>query len=99
VPARGDGVYSEAATVLTTSAVSPMTISLFGAYIETKAIITVEGGSIRWRITGNPTAQLGHIAYVGDTIILDSEYDIHNFLAVLNAGTSGATIFHSIWGR
>ncbi|KKN04535.1 hypothetical protein LCGC14_1096370, partial [marine sediment metagenome] len=25
VPARGDGVYSEAATVLTTSAVSPMT--------------------------------------------------------------------------
>lgn len=96
---QAEGVFLEGAVTVTTSVQSPLTISAPGAYREVQSMISVEGDSIRWRITGDPEDQLGHIAYAGDIIILDSEYDITNFKVILDAGGSGATLYYSLWGK
>lgn len=55
----------------------------------TYAVITVEVAAIRFRIRGDtalPTPTEGHIAEVGDDLVLSSPQDIENFRAVVRDG-------------
>ncbi len=48
-----------------------------------KAIVTVEAASLRYRVDGGfPTSTVGHIAYVGDIIELESSSEMTNFRAI-----------------
>jgi len=58
----------------------------------TRAFITIEGTDgiqIRYRMDGGaPTTTVGHLAYVGDVLMLESVSDIANFRAIRTADTS-----------
>ena len=59
---------------------------------STKSYITVEMAQIRFRVDGGtPTASVGHVADISDTITLDSREDIVNFKAI-RTGTVSAVI-------
>jgi len=54
--------------------------------IQTKAIITIENGSIRFKIDGNnPTSTDGHLLNDGDTLKLESTEEIENFKCIRNS--------------
>ena len=55
------------------------------------AFITVETNPIRWWCTGdNPTTTQGHLAAVGDIILLEGVNNVRNFKAIRS--TADATI-------
>lgn len=57
--------------------------------VQSKAFITVETASIRFRLDGtNPTSSVGHLAAAGDTIRLDSIEEIEGFKAIRTASTN-----------
>lgn len=48
-----------------------------------KAIITVDGGSVRFRIDGGyPTTTAGHLLASGDKLILETNKEINSFKAI-----------------
>ncbi len=100
---NGDGTYSldtqlkgskaeeyESVTVDNTVGGVGLTALTYGT--NTKAMITVEGATFRFRIDGGaPTSTVGHQAQVGDVIQLTSNEDIANFKAIRDTATD-ATI-------
>lgn len=61
-----------------------------GNHEVSHAVITVEDGSIRYRIDGgNPTGSVGHLANAGDQIELESYEEVLNFKAIRDAGSDG----------
>ncbi len=55
------------------------------------ALITVEGAQVRFRFDGAataPTASVGHILEVGDTLELDSGWQLINIRFIRTGGTS-----------
>jgi len=64
-----------------------------------QALITVQGDSIRWKgYTTNPVPNNGAILDEGDSLYLDSRYQINNFRAILKSGGSGATLYIIYYG-
>ncbi|MFA5143991.1 MAG: hypothetical protein WC522_07510 [Candidatus Omnitrophota bacterium] len=58
-----------------------------------RAMITVEGGNIRYRVDGgNPTSASGHLATEGDIFALESIYEIKNFKATRVSTASGKLV-------
>ena|SRR3990167_10297420 len=57
-----------------------------------KALITIEGAQIRWRIDGtDPAANEGHLSNPFDNIVLNNSSDVRNFKAI-RVGLIDATI-------
>jgi hypothetical protein len=56
------------------------------------AYITIDGAdglTLRYRYDGGaPTSSIGHLAYTGDPIVLESAEDIANFKAIRTGSTS-----------
>ena len=58
-----------------------------------RAMITAEGGNIRYRIDGgNPTSSSGHLATEGEIFALESIYEIKNFKATRAGSASGKIV-------
>ncbi len=60
------------------------------------ARIQVDGGSIRYRFTGTPTATSGQLAASGATIELESTDEITGFKAI--SVTGSAVVLHTSYG-
>jgi hypothetical protein len=55
-----------------------------------RAVLTVEGGDIRWWAGGlAPTAAAGHLAQAGDVITLDGPNTLRQFQAIRTGGADG----------
>lgn len=77
---------------------SPLSISTTHNFPKVGAIITVEQMGIRWYIGGTPSVTAGHIAYPGDPIVLNSDYDVNNFHCIIaDYSTETATIYYTIY--
>lgn len=58
-----------------------------------RAVITAEGGNIRYRVDGgNPTSASGHLVSEGDIFALESIYEIKNFKATRTGSVSGKLV-------
>ena len=56
---------------------------------SSKAVITIETAQIRYWVDGsNPTSSDGHLANIGDAIVLDSPGQVYNFKAYGISGTA-----------
>ena len=56
-----------------------------------RALVTVETAQVRFRFDGAdnaPTASVGHILEVGDTLELDSEHQLEHIRFIRTGGTS-----------
>lgn len=51
----------------------------------------LESGQVRYWVDGSvPTATVGHILNVGDSLVVDTPQEIANFLAIRTGGVSGS---------
>lgn len=61
--------------------------------ISTRALITVEGGTVRFRSDGTaPTALVGHLLFDGDILTLTSADDIQRIKFILRDSGTSATL-------
>lgn len=74
----------------TRSLIKPTTGTYAGMTAQA-ALLTLEGGDIRFRIDGNapPTATTGHLMVSGDTLLLIGSQAINQFRAVRAGDTDG----------
>ena len=64
--------------------------TLYGRPVK-KVVCTLETGPIRFTVDGTtPTSTVGHLANIGDTIVLQNEDEARKFLAIRTTSTSGA---------
>ena len=55
-----------------------------------RAVMTVEGGDVRWWAGGaTPTAGEGHLAVSGDVVVLEGPNTLINFLAIRTDAADG----------
>ena len=75
-----------ASTALTAATHSPT-----GGPGAEQALLTLEAGQIRWRADGTaPTAAVGHLLEIGDSLVLDGADTITKFRGIRTGGTSGS---------
>lgn len=61
------------------------------------AFATLETDQIRWTVDGTtPTATVGHLASIGDTIELHDPNNIANFLAIKVTGTATLKVSYAV---
>lgn len=61
-----------------------------------RALLTVEGDKIRFRMDGSaPTSTVGHILEVGDNFVVEGDQNIENFRMI--RATTDATVQVSYW--
>ena len=64
-----------------------LTAATYG--LAKRSVITVETAQIRFRTDGTaPTAAVGHLADIGDSVTLESAEDIANFKAIRTGAVS-----------
>jgi len=84
------GASYESVTIDNTSGGVPLSAAIYGR--ATSAFCTLETAQIRFTLDGAtaPTAAVGHILEVGQTLTLDNTYKIKNFRGFRTTSTSGA---------
>lgn len=69
-----------------------------GGTTQVWILLGVESANIRWRIDGtNPTATVGDLRYVGETIKLDDYYDAVNLRMIRDTAATGDATVHVIY--
>ncbi|MEK9722021.1 MAG: hypothetical protein VW405_00875 [Rhodospirillaceae bacterium] len=72
------------------TALTAATYSPTGAPGAERALLTLEAGQIRWRADGTaPTATVGHLVEIGDSLTLLGAETITKFRGIRTGGTSG----------
>ena len=85
--------YADEKITVTSSAVKTLTANTYQDVANRKvamAKITVEGGDMHYRVTGDdPTSSVGHKLTAGDILTLTNLLEIKKFKAIADGGTDG----------
>jgi len=88
------GIAFDFETVTVADSAKALTVATFARTEiegETIAVITAEGGMMRYRYDGtDPTTTVGHLLSHGDTIRIEGEENITNFRAIRLGTQSGS---------
>lgn len=57
--------------------------------LPSRAVCTLETAQVRYRLEGTPTASVGHLLEVGETLIISSLKDLKAFKAIRTGSVSG----------